>query len=124
MIQPDVYWLRELNGVRLAIMPRPRSGEWLADEIEGWSRLGVQTVVSLLERQEVSELDLADEESLCQSENLQFVSYPIPDRGVPSDSVGFAKLVAVLERSLRSGECVAVHCRAELGGPGYSAHAY
>lgn len=118
MIQPDVYWLRELDGVRLAIMPRPRGGEWLADEIAGWSRLGVQTVVSLLERQEVSDLDLAREEPLCQSENLKFVSYPIPDRGVPSDSVGFAKLVAVLGRSLRSGESVAVHCRAGIGRSG------
>lgn len=44
MLQPDVYWLRELEGVRLAIMPRPRSGEWLTDEIAGWSRLGVQIV--------------------------------------------------------------------------------
>ena len=118
MIQPDVYWLRELDGVRLAIMPRPRSGEWLADEIAGWSRLGVQTVVSLLEQREVTELDLADEESLCRSANLHFISYPIPDRGVPRDSVGFSQLVAVLEGSLRSGESVAVHCRAGIGRSG------
>jgi hypothetical protein len=38
MLQPDVYWLREVEGVRLAIMPRPRSGEWLADEISGYQR--------------------------------------------------------------------------------------
>jgi hypothetical protein len=47
MLQPDVYWLRELKEVRLALMPRPRSGEWLADEIDGWNRSGVQTVVSI-----------------------------------------------------------------------------
>jgi protein-tyrosine phosphatase len=118
MLQPDVYWLRELEGVRLAIMPRPRSGEWLTDEIAGWSRLGVQTVVSLLEPREVSELDLADQESLCRGVNLQFVSFPIPDRGVPSSSVKFANLVAVLEEGLRSGESVAVHCRAGIGRSG------
>jgi hypothetical protein len=87
MLQPDVYWLRELEGVRFVIMPRPRSGEWLSNEIAGWNRLGVQTVVSLLESQEVRELDVADEQSLCQGANIQFVSFPISDRGVPSNSV-------------------------------------
>lgn len=118
MLQPDVYWISEPKNVRLALMPRPRSGEWLADEIAGWSRLGVQTVVSLLERHEVSELNLAAEESLCRAANLQFVSHPIPDRGVPSNSAGFARLVAQLEQTLRAGESVAVHCRAGIGRSG------
>ena len=115
MIQPDVYWLRELDGVRLAIMSRPRGGEWLADEIAGLNRLGVQTVVSLLESHEVRELDLADEQSLCERANLEFVSFPIPDRGVPKNPMEFANLVTSIEQRLRSGESVAVHCRAGIG---------
>lgn len=118
MIQPDVYWLREIEGVRLAIMPRPRSGEWLGDEIAGWSRVGIQTVVSLLEQKEVRELELAEEEPLCRAANLQFLSHPIPDRGVPCNSVKFAQLVGGLERSLRAGESVAIHCRAGIGRSG------
>jgi protein-tyrosine phosphatase len=118
MLQPDVYWLRELEGVRLALMPRPRSGEWLADEIAGWNRLGVQTVVSLLEPQEVRDLDLGDEQSLCLDANLHFISFPIPDRGVPNNSVDFTNLIAALEQRLRSGESVAVHCRAGIGRSG------
>jgi protein-tyrosine phosphatase len=118
MLQPDVYWLRELEGMRLALMPRPRSGEWLAEEITGLSRLGVQTVVSLLESHEVRELDLANEQSLCLAANLKFISFPIPDRGVPNNSVEFANLIARLEQRLRSGESVAVHCRAGIGRSG------
>jgi protein-tyrosine phosphatase len=118
MIQPDVYWLRELDGVRLAIMPRPRSGEWLADDIAGWNRLGVQTVVSLLESHEVRALDIADEQSLCERANLRFVSFPIPDRGVPKHAVEFTNLVTSIEQRLRSGESVAVHCRAGIGRSG------
>jgi protein-tyrosine phosphatase len=118
MLQPDVYWLREVEGVRLAIMPRPRSGEWLADEIAGWHRLGVQTVVSLLESHETRELDLADEESLCRAANLQFLSFPIADQGVPSNSVEFAKLVGLIAHRLRSGNSVAIHCRAGIGRSG------
>ena len=118
MLQPDLYWLRDVEGVNLAIMPRPRSGEWLADEITGWSRLGVQTVVSLLELHEVRELDLASEESLCRAAGLQFISFPVPDRGVPSNSVAFPNLVTAIEGRLRAGESIAVHCRAGIGRSG------
>jgi protein-tyrosine phosphatase len=118
MLQPDVYWLREVEGVRLAIMPRPRSGEWLADEIAGYKRLGVQTVVSLLESHEARELDLADEGPLCRAANLQFLSFPIADRGVPRNSVEFAKLVESIAQRLRSGDSVAIHCRAGIGRSG------
>jgi protein-tyrosine phosphatase len=118
VLQPDLYWLRDVEGVRLAIMPRPRSGEWLADEIAGWNRLGVQTVVSLLELHEVIELDLANEESLCLEAGLRFISFPVPDRGVPSNFVAFTNLVSVIEQRLRSGESVAVHCRAGIGRSG------
>ena len=41
---------------RLAIMARPRAGEWLGDEISGWRAEGIDTVISLLEQEEVSEL--------------------------------------------------------------------
>jgi protein-tyrosine phosphatase len=118
MLQPDVYWVRELPGVRLALMPRPRGGEYLADEIEGWSRLGVETVVSLLEPHENRELELATEESLCLTANLQFMSFPIPDRGVPNHSANLLKLLSTLEAQLRSGRSVAVHCRAGIGRSG------
>lgn len=118
MLQPDVYWIREVEGVRLAIMPRPRSGEWLAEEIAGYQRLGVQTVVSLLESHEARDLDLIDEESHCRAANLQFLSFPIADRGVPNDSAGFAKFVASIALRLRAGESVAIHCRAGIGRAG------
>jgi protein-tyrosine phosphatase len=118
MLQPDVYWLREVEGVRLAIMPRPRSGEWLADEIAGYQRLGVQTIVSLLESNEVRELELVDEECFCQAAQLQFLSFPIADRGVPSNRVEFAKFVESIALRLRSGHSVAIHCRAGIGRSG------
>lgn len=74
--------------------------------------------MSLLEPHEVRELDLTDEESVCRGADLHFVSFPIPDRGVPSSGVKFANLVAALEQRLRSGESVAVHCRAGIGRSG------
>jgi protein-tyrosine phosphatase len=118
MLQPDVYWLRKVEGMRLALMPRPRGGEWLADEIAGYQRFGIQTVVSLLEEHEARELDLADEQSLCRAANLQFISFPIADRGVPRNVVEFTKLVESIALRLRSGDSVAIHCRAGIGRSG------
>jgi protein-tyrosine phosphatase len=118
MLQPDVYWIREIEGLRLAIMPRPRMGEWLADEISGWHRMGLRNVVSLLEIDESRELGLADEASLCREAGLQFVSFPIPDRGIPLNQKGFAELVDDLAERLRSGDSVGIHCRAGIGRSG------
>jgi hypothetical protein len=84
-------------------MPRPRNGEWLADEIAGFRGAGIDIVVSLLEAQEVRELCLGDEPSLCEAAGMQFVSFPVADRGVPSNPAAFAPLVGALVRQLRSG---------------------
>jgi hypothetical protein len=44
---------------------------------------GVDLVISLLEREEVSDLGLQREAELCRASGIEFVSFPIPDRGVP-----------------------------------------
>ena len=55
---------------RSAILPRPRGGDWLEDEV---SRLAVvraiDTVVSTLTSDEIAELDLADEKRSCARAN-------------------------------------------------------
>jgi hypothetical protein len=81
---PDIYPLREFEGISLAIMPRPRAGEWLEDEVTSWHREGIRTVVSLLEVPEIAELGLLEEPRLCASQGIEFISFPIPDRGVPT----------------------------------------
>jgi hypothetical protein len=32
---PEIYWVKELAPKRLGLMARPRSGDWLEDEIAG-----------------------------------------------------------------------------------------
>ncbi len=96
-------------------MPRPRGGDWLEDEIQSWRRFGVDVVVSLLTFQEQTELNLADEESLCRANGMEFVSFPIIDRGVPFSSEVFSGEVAELARQLASGKNIAVHCRQGIG---------
>jgi hypothetical protein len=43
---PEIYWVRDVAPHRLASMARSRAGEGLKDEISGWPRAGVNTVVS------------------------------------------------------------------------------
>jgi hypothetical protein len=46
-------------------MARPRAGEWADEEFDGLKKLGVSSVVSLLEISETRELELNKEEELC-----------------------------------------------------------
>jgi protein-tyrosine phosphatase len=121
MLSGDFYPIHEFKGISLAIMPRPRAGDWLEDEVGRWKREGIDTVVSLLEPAEVSELALDSESALCASRGIEFVSFPIPDRGVPHSIPAFDTFLAPLVGLLRTGGSVAVHCRAGIGRAGLTA---
>jgi len=115
---PELYWVRDIAPLRLAVMPRPRGDDWLREEVSGWVQCRIDTVVSLLQSGESRELGLRDEAALCLEHAIQFVSFPIPDRGTPSSIPATAELVHDLVTQLRSGRGVAVHCRAGIGRTG------
>ena len=96
-------------------MPRPRADEWLEGEIASWRDAGIDTVVSLLEREEIAELGLGQEAGLCGAKGMEFVSFPIPDRGVPASLSEATALVRLIFARLAAGKAVAVHCRAGIG---------
>jgi hypothetical protein len=47
-MRTELYWVEGPWSGRLAIMPRPRGGDWLEEEIQSWRRSGIDVVVSLL----------------------------------------------------------------------------
>jgi len=114
-MRAELYWISDVPEGRLAIMPRPRSGDWLADEIASSRQAGLDVVVSLLPPDEVAELGLEAEPELCRVAGLLFVSFPIPDRGVPCSRLAFEKFVARLDGQLRVGKAVGIHCRIGVG---------
>ncbi|MBV9637778.1 MAG: dual specificity protein phosphatase family protein [Methylobacteriaceae bacterium] len=99
----------------MAIMARPRAGEWLDDEMSGWRAEGIDAVVSLLQAEEVRDLGLECEADICRRAGMEFISFPIPDRGVPPSMAEAAALANGIVERLRAGQAVAVHCRAGIG---------
>jgi protein-tyrosine phosphatase len=111
----QAYWIEGPERGRLAIVPRPRGGDWLEDEIADWREAGIDIVVSFLTPDEVAEFDLEAEKELSEAHGIRFISFPIPDRGVPASKVAAAALVQDLEKSLAAGEKLALHCRQSVG---------
>ena len=114
-MNPKLYWITNSSPGRLAISSRPRGGDWLEVEIAGWRKQGVDVVVSLLTPSENEELNLEDEARLSKANDIQFLSFPIEDRGVPSSSAKVEQLVAQLGPEIQRGKKVAVHCRQGIG---------
>jgi protein-tyrosine phosphatase len=114
-MRAEVYWVSGPWRGRLGIVPRPRGGDWLADEVRSWRASGLDVVTSLLTPDEVAELELQEEETQSREEGLEFYSFPIPDRGVPRSRADLIKLVGSLEKALEAGKNVAVHCRQGIG---------
>ena len=118
MFEPSLNWVQGIEPHRVALMPRPRGGEWLSEEVAGWRDSGVALVLSLLEPVEVRELELQAESKLCTAQGIQFLSFPIPDHGTPASSRELSDVLAQLHKELLSGKAVAIHCRAGIGRTG------
>ena len=111
----DAYWIEGPWPGRVAIVPRPRGGDWLENEVRAWLKNGFDEVVSLLTPNEVAEFALDQEEKWCKAYGIRFRSFPIPDRGVPVSTDGFSRLVQDLEKAMSAGKKVALHCRQGIG---------
>jgi protein-tyrosine phosphatase len=105
------FWINR----QLAIVPRPRGGDWLDDEMLALRDAGIDVVVSMLEGPEAADLNLQQESAAARRAGLQFVNFAIPDRSVPADVHQFEAFLVGLEQHLASGKCVGVHCRACIG---------
>ena len=115
MMRAQLYWIEGPWTGRLAIVPRPRGGDWLEDEVQEWQHAGLDRVVSLLTPDEVADFDLGKEEAWCQAHGIQFISFPIADRSVPASRNAALALARQLEHALAEGKRVAVHCRQGIG---------
>jgi hypothetical protein len=114
-VRAEVFPIPETPAGRLAVMPRPRAGDWLEDEVASWRRSGLDVVACLLEDAEVAELGLADEPAVCERAGVRFLRLPVPDRGLPGSPAAVSELVQALAAELRAGRGVGIHCRIGVG---------
>jgi hypothetical protein len=78
-----IYWLHEFStSARLGIMARPRGNDWLEEEILSLRKQNVQVIVSLLEKEEITELGLRNKPIYAQSKpfNILTSRYLIGER--------------------------------------------
>jgi protein-tyrosine phosphatase len=117
-MQAKVFWVTGPWRGQLGILPRPRGGDWLADETAAWRAAGIDMVVSLLEAEEEAHLVLEDEAAAAAASSIDFRAFPIPDRGVPASRESVAELTDDIVDALDAGKNVAVHCRQGIGRSG------
>ena len=109
------YWINPGTNGRLAIVPRPRSGDCLVADLVAIRREGIDILVSLLTLAEATQLGLAHEPSLARRVGIEFLSFAICDRGVPASHRSFYELAETLATERRYGKNIAVHCGAGIG---------
>jgi protein-tyrosine phosphatase len=80
-----------------------------------WKQAGIEVIVSLLDDEETEELGLAEESEIVSRAGMEFIAFPVQDRGIPESRRAIQTLLRRLESDLAGGRRVAVHCRAGIG---------
>ena len=100
---------------RLGVSRRPAGGDALDEQIARLAHGMVDHVVSLLEPEEAASLGLADEAVVCERHGVGFYNFPITDHGLPVNIEHYRRVAHAMDRRLRAGQALVVHCRAGLG---------
>jgi protein-tyrosine phosphatase len=119
---PVVFNVVPIGAGQLSVMAKPASGERIEEEFAGLKQLGIDHVVSLLERPEQIDVGLADEAKLCERNGMRYTSFQIVDRDVPQQADA-RPFVAGLYQDISNGEHVVIHCRVGIGRTGIIASA-
>lgn len=102
----------------LAIMACPTLDENTPASVANIAKLGIRLVVSLLEPSEARNLGLDAERLEVKAHAMDFISFPIPDMGLPPSVEDFSQMVKLLFTQVNAGVNTLVHCRAGIGRSG------
>ena len=117
-MSPDIYQVELIGSGSLSVMAKPVSGEWIDDEFSGIRKWGIDRIVSLLESHEAYEVGLGEELTLASRFDMEFISFPIKDRGLPSSIQDYLAFTKRLYHEAAGGLHTVVHCRAGIGRTG------
>jgi len=113
-----MYKIGSIGAGFVAIMARPSLEADAAASIINIARLGIQQVVSLLEPSEARNLGLDSERAQVKAHGMGFISFPIPDMGLPPSVEDFAQLSKKLFVQVNAGVNTLIHCQAGIGRSG------
>lgn len=99
---------------RLATMAHPRGGCCLAAEMSALATAQVDVLVSALTGDEQRKLAAEGAAAAAAGAGVEYVSFPIPDRGVP-DPEAMLDLSIRLAAHVRAGRFVVAQCFAGIG---------
>lgn len=114
-MKPDIYKIKILGSGYLAVMAKPISGEWIEDEFKSIANENIKQIVSLLEVREAYEVGFKDERKLSEKNGIEFISYPIKDRSLPTSAKEFGEFTKKLYYQVSNGINTVIHCRAGIG---------
>jgi protein-tyrosine phosphatase len=101
---------------QLATIAHPRADAWPVEHFGALARAGVNVLVSALTTHEQHRLGFGDTVSVAAAYGLEFLSFPVPDGGVPRDeAVQVVALATKLAGQVRSGRFVVTQCFGGIG---------
>ena len=121
MLQAEMYKVGTMGNGFVAMMAHPSLEAEAAASITNIARLDIRLVVSLLEVSEARTLGLDAEREQVNELGMEFVSFPVPDMGLPASVEKFASLSKMLLKRVDAGTNILVHCHAGIGRSGLMA---
>jgi protein-tyrosine phosphatase len=115
-MKPSLFELIDIKHGKLFIMPRP-STEYLIEDLRHYKNMGIDVVISLLEKAEAYDLGLSKEAEQTEAIGLSFFQFPIKDRSIPTQKM-VRNIMTLTIPLLESGKNIAIHCRAGIGRSG------
>ncbi|WP_339075301.1 protein-tyrosine phosphatase family protein [Teredinibacter turnerae] len=115
---PDIYKVELIGSGSLSVMAKPVSGDWIDDEFAGIANWGIDRIVSLLEPHEEIEVGLSEEKLYTEKYGMEYVSFPIKDRGLPKSIQEYLAFTKRQYHEAAGGLNIVVHCRAGIGRTG------
>ncbi|MDQ3131826.1 MAG: hypothetical protein M3Q99_13845 [Acidobacteriota bacterium] len=114
-MKTQVFWTKEKHPGRIALVARPRGGDWLEDEAAAWSDAGLDVIVSMLDAEETRTFELEREAEFCKANGIEFIAFAVTDRSVPKLNQKLYDLIEKLKNSLSKGKNIGIHCRQSIG---------
>ncbi|CAN5592554.1 hypothetical protein BH10ACI1_BH10ACI1_17710 [soil metagenome] len=114
-MKTEVFWTKEKYPGRIALVARPRGGDWLEDEAAAWADVELNVIVSMLDEEETRTFELEREAEFCALNGIDFFSLQVADRGVPVADETFFRFTEKLKTLLLQGKNIGIHCRQSIG---------